>query len=108
MDGILSRQYFPVPCGDVITVPILPESLQQQPIYQSHDLSIAAHQGYKRTLERLRQHAYCVNMAKDVLSYCRSCEKCQQVALPQRASLTNIPIGTPWHMIAVGSRVYQK
>ena len=70
---------------------------------KSHDLPIAGHRGYKRTLERLRQSAYWVNMAKDVLSYCRSCEKCQQskLALPQRAPLTNIPIGNPWHMIAV-------
>ena len=56
-----------------------------------------------KELFRLRQHAYWVNMAKDVLGYCRSCEKCQQakLALPQLAPLTNIPIGTPWHMIAV-------
>ena len=80
----------------------VPESLQQQAIYQSHDLPIAGHQGYKRT-ERVRQHAYRINMTKDVLTYCRSCEKCQQakLALPQHAPLTNIPIETPWHMIAV-------
>ena len=85
VDGILCRQYSPVTCSDVVTVPILPERLQQQAIYQSHNLPIAGHQGYKTTLERLRQSAYWVNMAKDVLSYCRSCEKCQQskLALPQ-------------------------
>ena len=46
VNGILCRQYSTVPCGDVITVPILPESLQQQAIYQSHDLPIAGHQRY--------------------------------------------------------------
>ena len=40
VDEILCRQYSPVPCGDAITVPILPQSLQQQAIYQSHDLPI--------------------------------------------------------------------
>ena len=97
MDGILCRQCNPVPCSDVITVPILPESLQQQATYQSHDLPIAGHQEYKRTLEKLRQYASWVNMAKDVLSYCRSCVKCQQakLALPQPGPLINIPIGTP-------------
>lgn len=49
VDGILCRKYSPVTCSDVVTVPILPESL----IYQSHDLPITGHQGYKITPECL-------------------------------------------------------
>ena len=90
MDGILSGQYSPVSCGDVITVPILPESLQQQAIYKSYDLPIAGHQGYKRNFKKITPTCVWVNMAKDVLSYCRSCEKCQQakLALPKHVPLT--------------------
>ena len=57
---------------------------------------LQATKGTKESLERLRQHAYWVNMAKDVLSYCRSCEKCQQakLALPQCASLDQIVLCT--------------
>ena len=59
---------------------------------------LQATKGTKEYLESLHQHAYWVNVAKDVLSYCRSCEKCQQakLALPQRAPLINIPIRTPY------------
>ena len=93
VDGILCRQFSPVTCSDVVTVPILSSN---KPFTKAMTyLPIGCHQGYKRTLERLCQNAYWVNIGKDALSYCRSCEKCQQckLALPQRAPLTSL-LGT--------------
>ena len=69
----------------------------------SHDAPQSGHQGVEKTLEWLRQEAYWVNMAQDMENHCRECSKYQQAKppMPQRAPLTNIPIGHPWQMVAV-------
>ena len=103
VDGVLCRYYTPSPMAEAVTVPILPTSLHRDALLRNHDAPTAGHQGFERTLERLRQEAYWVSMATDVERYCRECTKCQQSKLsrPQRAPLTNMPIGLPWQMIAV-------
>ena len=42
-------------------------------------------------------------MAQEVDKHFRVCTNCQQakLSLPQQASITNIPIGRPWQVIAV-------
>ena len=89
--------------AEAVTVPILPTSLHQDSLQHNHNAPTAGHQGFGRTLERLRQEAFWVSMARDVEQYCRECTKCQQSKLsrPPRAPLTNMPIGQPWQMIAV-------
>ena len=89
--------------AEAVTVPILPTSLHRDALLRNHDAPTAGHQGFERTLERLRQEAYWVSMARDVERYCRECTKYQQSKLsrPQRAPLTNMPIGLLWQMIAV-------
>ena len=103
VDGIVCRKYSPGPTSDTITVPILPPSLQLDALHRSHDAPAAGHQGIEKTLERLRQKAYWVNMSQDVEKHCRECQKCQQSKLtsPTRAPLVSAPIGKPWEMVAV-------
>ena len=103
VDGTLYRHFAPGPTAEPVTVPILPASLRKQALLQNHDAPSAGHQGPDRTLERLRQEAYWVNMARDVEKYCRECTTCQQTKppAPQRVPLTNTPIGRPWQMVAV-------
>lgn len=103
VDGVLCRSYVPGPASDRVTVPILPASLRQQALLRNHDVSSAGHQGPEKTLERLRLEAYWVNMAQDTERHCQECTKCQQskLPMPQRAPLTNTPIGRPWQMVAV-------
>ena len=103
IDGIVYRQYWPEPALHSVTVPILPTSLQKQALQQNHDVASAGHQGSFKTLRRLRQKAYWVNMTQDVDRYCRECTKCQQskFTAPTRAPLTNVPIGRPWQMVAI-------
>ena len=93
IDGVVYRQYWPEPALHPVTVPILPTSLQKQGLQQNHDVASAGHQGSFKTLQRLRQKAYWVNMAQDVDRYCRECTKCQQskFTTPTRAPLTNVP-----------------
>ena len=101
--GCVCRRYCPSPMSDVITVPVIPPSLQPKLLHQTHDEPSAGHQGFDKTLNRLQQQAYWVGMASDVNKYCRECLKCQQMkqSLPSKAPLTSIPVGRPWEMIAV-------
>ena len=102
VDGVVCRMYRPGPASDVVKVPLIPTSLQQNALQQSHDLPSAGHQGTAKTLARLQQEAYWVGMAKDVQLYCQQCTTCQQAKLPNpaRAPMCNIPIGQPWEMLA--------
>ncbi|KAL5503413.1 hypothetical protein EMCRGX_G010361, partial [Ephydatia muelleri] len=103
IDGIVCKRYAPSPASDVISVPVLPESLQREALQRNHDAPSAGHQGIEKTLQRLKQEAFWANMAKDVNQYCSKCVVCQQAKLPTPtpAPMTNIPIGRPWKMIAV-------
>ena len=103
VDGVLCRQYTPGPTSDKVLIPVLPTSLRQVALNRNHDAPSAGHLGSDKTLERLRQEAYWVGMARDVNQHCRECTKCQQAKLPapQKAPLTNVPIGRPWQMVAV-------
>ena len=103
VDGIVCRTYTPGPAMEVVTVPILPKSLIQQALLRVHDVASAGHQGRAKTLEKLRQQAYWVNMASDVQTHCQECVKCQQTkpTLPTKVPLTSMPIGSPWQMVAV-------
>ena len=95
VDGTLYRQFVPGPTSEIVTIPILPAGLRKQAHLQNHDAPSAGHQGPDRTLERLRQEAYWVNMARDVEKHCRECTTCQQTKppAPQCVPLTNTPIG---------------
>ena len=57
----------------------------------------------EKMLQRLKQEALWVHMAREVNEYCNKCVVCQQAKLPNPtpAPITNIPIGRPWKMIAV-------
>ena len=103
IDGVLCRHYTLNPMAEAITVPILPTALRQAALQHNDDAPTAGHQCFERTLDRLRQEAYWVCMAKDVEKYCCECTKCQKskLSMPQRAPLTSLPIGRPWQMIAV-------
>eukprot|EP00731_Ephydatia_muelleri_P007072 Em0003g1320a len=55
IDGIVCRQYAPSPASDVISVPVLPESLQREALQRNHNAPSACHQGVEKTLQRLKQ-----------------------------------------------------
>ena len=102
-DGVLCRKYTPQPLRSVVTVPILPQCLQEHALYGCHDTPSAGHQGFRKTLENLRREAYWVHMVSDAELYCRQCPRCQQskLPLPTRAPLKSTPIGRPWQMVGV-------
>ena len=76
-DGIVCRRYKPDPGGEVITVPVLPSSMQQSVMYRCHNSPAVGYQGAEKTLNLLKFEGYWVNMAQDVEKYCRECVTCQ-------------------------------
>ena len=84
--------YRPGPTSDVVKVPLIPTSLQQNALQQFHDLPSAGHHGTAKILAQLQQEAYWVRMAKDVQLYCQQCTTCQQAKLPNPAWVP-MPIG---------------
>ena len=81
-NSVLCRTYTPDPATGPITVPAVPKALQQQALQSSYDLQRAGHQGSEKTLLKLRQVAYWVNVASDVSKYCLECATCHQSKLP--------------------------
>ena len=82
IDGVICRTYCPSPPSSSVTVPVIPPSLQQQVLHQMHDIPSAGHQGYLKTLSRLKEEAYWPGMAADVQKYCQECSICQTSKLP--------------------------
>eukprot|EP00731_Ephydatia_muelleri_P000713 Em0001g713a len=85
VDGIVGRRYKPGPTSDTIVVPVLPEAQHQKAMSLCHDSPTPGHQGTLMTWERIRQEAYWK----------------AKLPMPVRSTLTNIPIGRPWQMIAI-------
>ena len=44
--------------SEAVTVPILPATLHRDAFLRNHDAPTAGHQGFEKTLERLRQEVY--------------------------------------------------
>ena len=80
-NGCLYRIYSLAPKMEALLVPILLKSLRLEALCHSHKALTAGQQGFERTLFRLRQEAYWVNMNTDVKKHCKECTVCQQSKL---------------------------
>ena len=102
-EGVVYRTYIPGPTSEAITVPVLPACLRKEYLRLCHGSATGGHQGWHKTLHKLRREAYWVNMAQDADQHCRECNICQRTkpTAPKRAPLINIPVGRPWQMVAV-------
>ena len=76
VNKVLCRHYSPGPSSNTVTIPVLPKSLQSTALRSCHDDLSGGHMGYEKTLYKLWQEAYWVNMSQDVEQYCRQCNKC--------------------------------
>lgn len=45
---------------------------------ENHDIPIAGHMAFKKTLNRVKKSYYWKNLRKDVFHYTRTCQKCQE------------------------------
>ena len=100
---IVCRRYSPEPNSELITVPVLPRTLQQEALHNAHNTPSSGHQGQDKTLQRLCFDAYWVGMASDVTIHCQKCTTCQQAKLltPPKVPLVSVPVGRQWEMLTV-------
>ena len=89
--------------AELITVPVLPSTLQQAALHQAHNAPGAGNHGQETTLQRLCLDAYWVGLAHDVNEHCQNCILCKQAKLtsPPKALLVLLPVGRPWEMLAM-------
>ena len=77
--------------------------MKQIYLQKCHDLLSAGHQGWQKTLDRLKSIAYWLGIATDFKNYCRSCDHCvpAKQPLPPKVPLVRFTIGEPWQRIAM-------
>ncbi|KAF4743215.1 hypothetical protein FOZ62_010140, partial [Perkinsus olseni] len=100
-NGVLVRFLRVDPLSPVRTVPVIPDSLRQDTLVHFH--SAPAHFGQKRMLELMKQQVYWPNMHVDVEAFVHNCRGCilGQSARPPKAPLGTVPVGRPWHTVAI-------
>lgn len=76
LDGVICCTHSPSFTLTSVTVVLIPVSLQQQVLYQTHNIPCAGHQGYLKMLNHLKEEAYWPGMAGDVQRYCQECSIC--------------------------------
>ena len=81
-DGIVCRQYAPIPQLPSVTVPLIPASQQLTLLKQYHDVPSAGYLGFEKTARKLRQVGYWVGMLQDIDKYCQECTVCQHTKPP--------------------------
>ena len=103
IDGLLCREYDVEGFGVTRNVIVGPNELKETFLYHHHDLPCAGHQGWRKTLEKLKRVVYWVGMAADTQEYCKSCDNCMKAKqpMPPKLPMVSTQIGNPWHRIAV-------
>ena len=81
VDGVLCGCYKSKSMSDAITVPILPDSLNQQALRQAHDVASAGHQQRLNFIGQTATVSLLGWIKKDVEVYCRECYRCQETKL---------------------------
>ena len=61
-----------------IQVPVIPLPLIESVLYYCHNDILAAHLGEKKTLEKVRTHAYWIGWRKDTIEYVKACRTCHK------------------------------
>lgn len=59
-----------------ITVPVIPLLFIETVLHYCHADVLSAHVGQKKTMEKVRKHAYWHGWKRDVVEYVRACETC--------------------------------
>ena len=58
---------------------VIPTSMQTDILYQNHDVPVAGHLGFSKTVEKIKMKNYWPGLENDVKLWCRKCTTCQRV-----------------------------
>ena len=101
VDGVLYHESPAFPNRSCVVVP---ESLRQSLLQESHCGRFAGHLSEKKVYDRLRRHVWWKGMRNDVRKYCNACLECASWRGGRRTChppLKPIPVGGPFHRVAV-------
>lgn len=103
-EGVLKRKWL-LPNSRLWYVQtIVPRGMRERLLKESHDNVTGGHLGVKKTLSKLRQRFYWVNMRRDVQEWCRVCSVCNSKKGPAkrgRAPIQVYQVGAPMERVAV-------
>ena len=103
-EGILYRLWEEINGNDVTLQLIIPKSLRDTVLQQSHDNVTSGHFGISKTLAKVKQRFYWIGYRNDVKTWCKQCDLCNSRKGPKRrekAPLQIYQVGSPMERIAV-------
>ena len=86
------------------TCVVVPKELQSQVIGEAHGGLFAGHFSEKKIYNQIRRYAWWYGMRADIRRYCRGCLTCatrKGTRKTFKPPLTPIPVGGPFHRVAV-------
>lgn len=101
VDGVLHREDPSFPSRNCIVVP---SSLRDDLIREAHQGRFAGHLAQRKVYDRLRRYVWWRGMRSDIDRYCKSCLVCvsrKGGCRPSKPPLHSIPVGGPFHRVAV-------
>ena len=90
--------------NDVTLQLIIPKSLRDTVLQQSHDNVTSGHFGISKTLTKVKQRFYCIGYRNDVKTWCKQCDLCNSrkgLKRREKAPLQIYQVGSPMERIAV-------
>ena len=81
---------------------IIPRTRRRAVLQQMHDGPLAGHFGVDKTLKKVQESFYWVNMKDDIISYCHSCDLCvarKTTGKQKHAPMKEFLIGSPMERV---------
>lgn len=84
---------------------VVPPNQQLSILHENHDHPTAAHLGYLKTLNRIKERYFWPQMAKSIRSYVKACERCKAVKYPNVTLVAPMgkskEVSEPWQMVSI-------
>ncbi|CAG2188088.1 unnamed protein product [Mytilus edulis] len=104
VDDVLYRKWFRLETDEISRLVMAPKKLRQKILTLAHDDVSGGHLGITKTVQKVRQRFYWVNLQSDVTDWIKSCPICCARKNPprkNRAEMENIRVGEPLERVAM-------
>lgn len=84
---------------------VVPPENQISVLKENHDDPTAAHLGYLKTLNRIKERYFWPQMAKSIREYVKSCDRCKAIKYPNITLVAPMgrskEVSEPWQMVSI-------
>ena len=83
---------------------IMPRTRKRAVLQQMHDAPLGGHLGTEKTLRKIQDCFYWVNMKEDVINYCLACDLCTSRKTPgkqRNAPMKEFLVGSPMERVSI-------